>query len=240
MVDAYAEHPDQIGLSPYVYVADNPVDKTDPDGNCPPCDVPSEEEVTGNGGSIIENIIGAAKDDVTSGVFTLGSIINSGVTHSSLPSEYSFDYSSGERKLVSTPISTPLGVITATFNALIGTSNAIPIEGPAAGVFAKVQGVKTSATTIIKDVVHANSKLSTKVNTLYRLETTEGKYLKTGITSKAIPEKRYSNKFMKGKVMKKIDKGSRSEMLKKERHIVERDPGIDNHEPWAGILNRVY
>ena len=43
VVDAYAEHPDQINLSPYVYVADNPVDKTDPDGNCPPCDVPSND-----------------------------------------------------------------------------------------------------------------------------------------------------------------------------------------------------
>ncbi len=39
MIDAYAEHPDQIDQSPYAYVGNNPVDKTDPDGNCPPCDV---------------------------------------------------------------------------------------------------------------------------------------------------------------------------------------------------------
>ena len=44
MVDKYAEHPDQIDLSPYVYVADNPIDKTDPDGNCPdpPCNVSAQ------------------------------------------------------------------------------------------------------------------------------------------------------------------------------------------------------
>ena len=41
VIDAYAEHPDQINLSPYVYVGDSPIDKTDPDGNCPPCDGPS-------------------------------------------------------------------------------------------------------------------------------------------------------------------------------------------------------
>lgn len=41
VVDAYAEHPDQINLSPYAYVANNPIDKTDPDGNCPgpPCNI---------------------------------------------------------------------------------------------------------------------------------------------------------------------------------------------------------
>jgi hypothetical protein len=39
VIDAYAEHPDQINLSPYVYVGDNPIDRTDPDGNCPPCTV---------------------------------------------------------------------------------------------------------------------------------------------------------------------------------------------------------
>jgi RHS repeat-associated protein len=41
VIDKYAEHPDQINLSPYAYVGNNPVDKTDPDGNCPgpPCDI---------------------------------------------------------------------------------------------------------------------------------------------------------------------------------------------------------
>ncbi|HEY9001781.1 MAG TPA: DUF6443 domain-containing protein [Mucilaginibacter sp.] len=43
VVDAYAEHPDQIDLSPYAYVGNNPITRTDPDGNCPPCEVPDEE-----------------------------------------------------------------------------------------------------------------------------------------------------------------------------------------------------
>ncbi|MDB5146205.1 MAG: wapA 1, partial [Mucilaginibacter sp.] len=43
VVDAYAEHPDQIDLSPYAYVGNNPITRTDPDGNCQPCDVPDDE-----------------------------------------------------------------------------------------------------------------------------------------------------------------------------------------------------
>jgi len=42
VIDAYAEHPDQIDLSTYAYVGNNPIDRTDPDGNCPPCDVPDQ------------------------------------------------------------------------------------------------------------------------------------------------------------------------------------------------------
>jgi len=37
VVDAYADHPDQINLSPYAYVGNNPIGRTDPDGNCWTC-----------------------------------------------------------------------------------------------------------------------------------------------------------------------------------------------------------
>lgn len=36
-VDRLAEDPDQIDLTPYAYVGNNPVDKTDPHGDCPSC-----------------------------------------------------------------------------------------------------------------------------------------------------------------------------------------------------------
>jgi RHS repeat-associated protein len=36
-VDAVAEHPEQIYLSPYAYVGNNPISRIDPDGNCFPC-----------------------------------------------------------------------------------------------------------------------------------------------------------------------------------------------------------
>jgi RHS repeat-associated protein len=37
VVDKKAEDPTQISLSPYAYVGNNPINKTDPDGNCPSC-----------------------------------------------------------------------------------------------------------------------------------------------------------------------------------------------------------
>lgn len=87
---------------------------------------------------------------------------------------------------------------------------------------------------ILKTAVYANSKASTLENTLYRLETTSGDYLKTGITSKENPLKRYTNKFMEGKQMIRLDKGSRVDMLKQERSIVESNPGPLNRESWTG------
>jgi RHS repeat-associated protein len=82
--------------------------------------------------------------------------------------------------------------------------------------------------------INGNSKSSTKPTTLYRLETSDGKYLKTGVTSQKNPEKRYTNAFMADKKMIRLDNGTRAEMLKKERKIVERNPGPMNREKWAG------
>jgi RHS repeat-associated protein len=96
-----------------------------------------------------------------------------------------------------------------------------------------IKAVKEAATEVIT-AVHGNSKASDKLTTLYKLETTEGQYLKTGVTSKVVPEKRYSNKFMEDKRMFGIDKGTRFDMLQEERKIVETNPGPLNREPWAG------
>lgn len=51
-VDKLAEDPTQIDLSPYAYVANNPIDKNDPDGNCPNC-------VTGAIGAGVGALFGA-------------------------------------------------------------------------------------------------------------------------------------------------------------------------------------
>jgi RHS repeat-associated protein len=233
VVDAYAEHPDQIDLSPYAYVGNNPITRDDPDGNCPPCGVMSESDITGNDMSIVENIFYSTRDIVTSSVGTLVSGVKSMFGGGPMK-EASFDYSGGQRTLQYYKLPTTTDKLEATGNALLGLTNIIPIDGPAAGLFAKTSGVKSSLTSVVKDVVHANSKSSKLENTLYRLETKTGEYLKTGVTSKAIPEKRYTAKFMKDKVMKVLHKGSRASMLKKERKIVEKSPGPLNKEPWAG------
>jgi hypothetical protein len=46
--------------------------------------------------------------------------------------------------------------------------------------------------------------------------------------------KRYTKKEIGGGTVKVSDRGTRKEMLKKEREKVETNPGPKNKEPWAG------
>jgi RHS repeat-associated protein len=120
-------------------------------------------------------------------------------------------------------------------------SRALPMG---AGLLLEQGGAKIAQNAVVQEgktllrganrITNANSKASNKLNTLYELSSEDGKYLKTGITSKAKPENRYTKEFMSDKKMKILDQGSRGDMLKKERHIVEHNPGPLNFEPWAG------
>ena len=145
-------------------------------------------------------------------------------------------YSNGEASMTMTDVPEG-GKAGAMFKAGLNIAGSIPGGGPTAGIFAKAPGVKAAIVEIAGDAakaVHGNSKLSKAETTLYKLETTEGKYLKTGVTSKPIIEKRYSSKYMQDKRMIGQEKGSRADMLKKEREIVEKTPGPLNKERWAG------
>lgn len=46
VVDAMADHPNQIHLSPYAYGWNNATNLTDPDGNCPQCIIYATEVLT--------------------------------------------------------------------------------------------------------------------------------------------------------------------------------------------------
>lgn len=80
--------------------------------------------------------------------------------------------------------------------------------------------------------VHGNSALSTRTAYLYRLEDANGNLLKWGITQDL--GSRYSGSFMADKRMYEIGRGSRADMLRLERNLVETNPGPLNFEPWAG------
>jgi hypothetical protein len=80
--------------------------------------------------------------------------------------------------------------------------------------------------------VHGNSLLSKQAATLYQLYTDEGEFLKWGISQSM--NTRYSGTFMADKQIFRYAEGSRADMLRLERDMVETKPGPLNFEPWAG------
>lgn len=64
--------------------------------------------------------------------------------------------------------------------------------------------VAKAGSKISKIAVHGNSLKSLRPTTGYKLYSSEGTFLKNGITSKLKPESRYSKAFMQGKRMEKI------------------------------------
>jgi len=74
--------------------------------------------------------------------------------------------------------------------------------------------------------------LSTRTTSLYQLYTDDGQFLKWGISQDM--NTRYSGKFMTDKQIFPYAKGSRADMLRLERQMVETQPGPLNNEPWAG------
>ncbi len=86
---------------------------------------------------------------------------------------------------------------------------------------------------VTKKAPHGN-KIDSRPATLYEKYDKDGNFLKHGITRHENPSKRYTAKQINGGTVVRTDRGPRSEIVKKERDLVERDPGQDNREPWAG------
>ena len=84
-----------------------------------------------------------------------------------------------------------------------------------------------------KKKVHGNTA-DDALATLYEKYDKNGEFLKHGITKHEDPTKRYTKAQIDGGTVVPVARGPRKEMLKKERDLVERSPGPDNREPWAG------
>jgi hypothetical protein len=82
------------------------------------------------------------------------------------------------------------------------------------------------------ETLHGNSRLSPRTAYLYKLVDQDGNFLKWGITQDL--NTRYPKWYMEDKKIFRVSEGSRAEMLRLERELVETQPGPWNHEPWAG------
>ena len=98
---------------------------------------------------------------------------------------------------------------------------------------ARGASVGSQAAKGLEKAAHGN-KVDGRAATLYEKYDKEGNFLKHGITKHEDPVKRYTAKEVDGGTVVRTDRGPRSEMIKKERDLVERNPGPDNRERWAG------
>ena len=80
--------------------------------------------------------------------------------------------------------------------------------------------------------IHGNSLASPRTAYLYRLEDAEGNFLKWGVTQDMA--KRYPQSYMLGKRIEEVARGTRADIIRVERGLVETQPGPLNFERWAG------
>jgi RHS repeat-associated protein len=96
------------------------------------------------------------------------------------------------------------------------------------GTFAYDGGIKRES-----NPLHGNTKTPDTTATLYGKFDAEGNFLKWGKSQD--PQTRYTSKELNGGFIKEYRTGPTDEILDRERRLVERFPGPDNNEPWAGI-----
>ena len=113
------------------------------------------------------------------------------------------------------------------FGAGVGV---FPVIGDAVGKL--IKGVDKVADAG-KKVPHGNTA-DARPATLYAKYDKDGNFLKHGVTKHEDPTKRYTKKQIDGGRVDFVERGPRNEILKKERDRVERNPGPDNKERWAG------
>ena len=80
--------------------------------------------------------------------------------------------------------------------------------------------------------VHGNSRNREFPAMLYNRFDAEGNFQKWSITQDTNTQ--YTASDLNGGRLRPYRTGSRSEILNRERRLVERFPGPDNNEPWAG------
>jgi hypothetical protein len=85
---------------------------------------------------------------------------------------------------------------------------------------------------VLRPLVHGNSAASTRMAYLYRLTDAESNFLKWGITQNMAT--RYPKWYMEDKFISEFARGTRADMLRMERGLVETQPGPLNFERWAG------
>jgi len=128
----------------------------------------------------------------------------------------------------SVPETGPIGVGVAA----VGTAQSLIGGVMIGGAVANIQRLVNAP---IQSSVHGNTAGNQPAEK-YKKYDKNGKFLKHGVSQKA--STRYTKKQLNGGRVVVMERGPRSKLLRSERKLIERDPGPENHEPWAGAKQK--
>lgn len=222
----YANFGNPQSLNLYSYVQNNPTTMGDPDGHC--CDFNDVMNFTtalGNAwGS--DNLLGAGRQEQTTTAGKIGAAF--GDTGATIQGAGEALFGGGEALVTSPAAATGVGALVPA----VGVG--IAIHGSATATFGFTNLFKSasdSSSTSTESKPHGNTAGDQPAE-LYEKYDKSGNFEKHGVSQDA--SQRYSKKEVNGGEVRVVDRGTRREMLSKERQRVETNPGPKNKEPWAG------
>jgi len=218
----YADLADPQTLSLYGYVRNNPLAKNDPDGHdgwdllWGAANAISSNSAAGLGRQEIDNHDFQVGQRIGDAVSAVGGVIEmvSGATGAA----------AGAAEAVATApaAATVVGAVLPAAGVMVA----------AAGTAVATHGAVMAGTAVVNMMKAHGNTAGNQPAELYEKYDKDGNFEKHGVSQDA--GKRYTKKEIGGGQVKVVKRGPRKKMLKIERDKVEKNPGPDNHEPWAG------
>jgi RHS repeat-associated protein len=231
----YADLTDPQTLNQYAYVINCPVCRADRDGH----DWPSWTDVlnfTAGAANAYgsDNFLGAGRAEQTTTAGKLGAAVGDGIATVQGVGEMLLGGTGEVAGIVldATGVGAVAGIpLNVASAGLIAHGGSTAVAG---GVHLAKDASESSggsaSTTQESTKPHGNTAGDQPAE-LYEKYDANGNFEKHGVSQDA--SKRYTKKEINGGKVTVTDRGTRKEMLKKERHNVETNPGPKNKEPWA-------
>ena len=232
----YADFGDPQSLNLYGYVRGLPTTRMDADGHC--CSFGEVMDFLGSAVNAYasDNLLGAGRMESGTRVGQLGSAVGDAVAtlHGVTETMLGATGEAGGFVLDATGVGAVIGVPANVVSAGVmmhGSSTAINGIVHLSKSASDSSGSSSSTGTQESSKPHGNTAGDQPAE-LYEKHDANGNFEKHGVSQNA--SKRYTKKEVNGGTVKVTDRGPRKEMLTKERHNVETNPGPKNKEPWAG------
>jgi RHS repeat-associated protein len=229
----YADFDDPQSLNLYTYVRGLPTTRIDADGHC--CNWKAAWDfgtgvVRGVVSSASFGAVGAPKStDSTASLAgqALGTVIE-GSAGTMMRNAGAAEVVGGLAAELPSGGTSTVVVVAGAAQVLVGSTAE---AGAAKNTMVLAKALADKAGTQESSKAHGNTAGDQPAE-LYEKHDANGNFEKHGVSQDA--SKRYTKKEVNGGTVKVTDRGPRKEMLKKERHNVETNPGPKNKEPWAG------